>query len=122
LPNLERTIRTGRDETTVLVVVKAEVKDSVLVTLKLIFFILGFHVKDLDGRVLVSDDDEFVAFIKYGTVRARETRVELIGFLNHSNVPHFVDAIAVSRDNHVAAKIEFDSVNRIIMAIEGLNA
>ena len=122
MPDSETAVRTSGDEGSFLVVVKGKIKDSVLVTLKLILLLISLHVEHLDGRVLVSNDNIFVTFIKDGAVGAGETRVKLAGFFDHSDVPYFIDSVAVSGHNHVSAKIELHSIDRVVMAVECLHA
>ena len=89
---------------------------------ELILFFLGLHVKHFYGGVLVCYNNIFVTFIKDSTVGAGEATIELTGLLDHSDVPDFVDAVAVTRDDHVSAKVELHSVNSVVVTVESLHA
>ena len=80
-------------------------------TLELILLLISLHVEDLNGGVLVGNDDVFVGLIKDGAVGAGETAIELEGFLDHSDIPHFIDSIGVTTDDHVSSQVEPHSVN-----------
>ena len=80
-------------------------------TLELAFFLLAVEVEHFDGGVLVSDNHEGVGLVKDGAVGTAEPRVELAHLLDHADVPHLVDAVRVSRHDHVSFVVELDAVN-----------
>ena len=90
-------------------------------TFKFSFGFASLNVEYLYSSIFVTDNDFSSTFVKDGAIGRAETTVELLLLLDHSDIPDFVDTIAISRDNIFSISTELYSVDGIIMSVEGLD-
>lgn len=75
-----------------------------------------------DCSIFTGNDYVFIALVKDRALGTVQSAVDLALFFDHSDIPDFAYAVTISRDYFVTSLIEFDRVDGIVVAVEGLNA
>jgi len=91
------------------------------VTFEFSFGFARLDVEYLYGSIFVTNYNFCSAFVKDSTIGGAKATVELLLLFNHSDVPDFVDSIAITRYNMFSISTELYSVDSIIMSVEGLD-